>query len=98
MELKGEACEMSVPLPAASEDACASRPVAFPRYALQVRFIPTKMVFARRSGLSVGKITWGGFIVRQLPKWSLGYCFSDLRGVFYTERSLLKILCVVAGN
>ena len=35
----------------------------------------------------------GEFVIRQLPKWLLLYCFCDLKGVLYTERPLPKIQC-----
>lgn len=65
------------------EYPCTSRPAAFLRYALQVRSVLIKW-FCQ----TFRSVCWqlhGGFVIRQLPKWSLRYYFSDLREVLYTE-------------
>ena len=79
------------------EHPCTSRPAVFLRYALQVRSVLIKMVLPDIPVCLLAKLH-GEFVIRQLPKWSLQYYFSDLREVLYTEETLPKILCEVEWN
>lgn len=85
MELQGEASEMTALFLALCEHPCTSGPAAFLRYALQVRSILIKMILPDVLVCLLAKLH-GEFVIRQLPKWSLQYNFSDLREVLFIHR------------
>ena len=85
MELQGEASEMRALFLALCEHPCTSRPAAFLSYALQVRYVLNKIILPDVMVCLLAKLH-GEFVIRQLPKWSLQYYFSDLREVLFIHR------------